>query len=161
MPGPPRTPVELKRRRGNPGKEKLPDLATTVALPAADEVPPVPMSLGPTGRAVWQRLWTAGRGWLSPATDLDILTRLCEAHDEREAIRAELAETGYLVVGSQGQPRPNPLIRTLRELEAQMTRWEGLCGFTPSDRSRLGYAEVKKQSKLDELLARRSQRGAG
>ena len=160
-PGPPRQPLELKRRRGNPGKEKLPALADTAPLPPAEDIPPVPITLQATGRAVWERLWVAGRVWLSPQTDLDVLTRLCEYHDEREAIRAELASTGYLVAGSMGQVRPNPLIRTLRDLESAMTRLEGLCGFNPSDRSRLGYAEVKRQSKLDELLSRRHNRDAG
>ncbi|ASU83572.1 phage terminase small subunit P27 family [Nocardiopsis gilva YIM 90087] len=157
MPGQPPQPVERKRARGNPGKRSLPE--PVAVLQPSDNMPPVPVTLGQTGRAVWQRLWTAGQGWLSPTTDVDIMTRLCEAHDEREAIRAELAESGYLVSGSQGQPRPNPLIRTLRELESQMTKLEGLCGFNPSDRGRLGYAEVKRQSKLDELLQRRRDAG--
>ena len=159
MSGPPKQPLELKRLRGNPSKEKLPAKADTVALEAAEDVPPVPITLQVAGRAVWERLWTAGRVWLSPQTDLDVLTRLCEYHDEREAIRAELADTGYLVPGSMGQVRPNPLIRTLRDLESAMTKLEGLCGFTPSDRSRLGYAEVKRQSKLEQLLEQRGKRG--
>lgn len=158
-----RKPVEQKRRTGrsegrDSGGRLLP--VPSVELEAADGVPPVPVTLAEHGRAVWTRLWAAGQGWLSPQTDLDIMTRLCEAHDERSAIRRELADTGYLVSGSQGQPRPNPLIRTLRELEAQLTKLEALCGFNPSDRGRLGYAEVKKASKLDDLLARRAERQA-
>jgi hypothetical protein len=31
-------------------------------------------------------------------------------------------------------------------------------GFTPSDRARLGIAEVKKESKLEELLRRKAER---
>lgn len=146
-------PVELKRRQGNLGKRPLPEAAVT--LVGSDDVPPVPITLQEHGREAWHRLWSAARAWLSPQTDLDVMTRLCEYHDERAAIRAELAETGYLVHGSQGQPRPNPLIGTLRDLESQMTKLEALCGFNPSDRGRLGYAEVKRQSKLDELLERR------
>lgn len=157
-PGPPRQPLELKRRRGNPGKEKLPAVAETVPLAPADGVPPVPITLQAAGRAAWERLWVAGRVWLSPQTDLDVLTRLCEYHDEREAIRAELASTGYLVAGSMGQQRINPLVNALRAVESQMTKLEGLCGFNPSDRSRLGYAEVKARSKLDELLAKQEAR---
>jgi hypothetical protein len=30
-----------------------------------------------------------------------------------------------------------------------------LLGFSPADRARLGLAEVKRQSKLDELMAKR------
>jgi hypothetical protein len=35
-----------------------------------------------------------------------------------------------------------------------------MLGFTPSDRTRLGIAEVKAASKLEELLARKEQRVA-
>ena len=31
----------------------------------------------------------------------------------------------------------------------------GLLGFTPADRARLGLAEVRRQSKLEELMARK------
>jgi hypothetical protein len=34
-----------------------------------------------------------------------------------------------------------------------------LLGFSPSDRSRLGLAEVKKMSKLEELMTKKAQRG--
>jgi hypothetical protein len=34
-------------------------------------------------------------------------------------------------------------------------------GFTPSDRSRLGFAEVKKESKLQELFRRKEEMEAG
>ncbi|MBG6140235.1 phage terminase small subunit P27 family [Longispora fulva] len=129
-------------------------------LAAVAAVPDPPATLGEIGAAVWERLWTAGQGWLSLTTDLDVLTRLAEAHDERQAMREQIAADGYMVAGSQGQPRPHPLLTHLRALEAQMTRWESLCGFTPADRSRLGYAEVKKVSLLDEMANRRAQRGA-
>jgi hypothetical protein len=33
-----------------------------------------------------------------------------------------------------------------------------LLGFTPTDRTRLGLAEVKTASKLEELMARKEQR---
>src|SRR6476660_5151417 len=32
-------------------------------------------------------MWVAGQAWLSVDTDRDVLTRLCEAHDERDARR--------------------------------------------------------------------------
>lgn len=154
--GRPPTPTERKRRTGNPGKRPLPE--PVVQLAAVAHIPPPPATLGDTGRSVWDRLWTAGQAWLSPTTDLDLLTRLCEAHEEREAIRDAIAEEGYMVTGSMGQRRANPLLSELRSLESQMTKYESLCGFTPTDRARLGYAEVKRASKLDELIARRQAR---
>ena len=46
----------------------------------------------------------------------------------------------------------------LRELERQIISQLALLGFSPSDRARLGIAEVKKESKLDELLRRKAER---
>lgn len=156
--GRPRKPVEQKRLVGktpstDASGHRLPE--PVVVLAASASVPPSPSSLGDTGRMVWDRLWTAGQAWLSVQTDADVLTRLCEAHDEREAMREQIAQDGYMVLGSQGQPRPHPLIMHLRSLEAQMTRWEIECGFTPAARSKLGYAEVKRASKMDDLMQRR------
>jgi P27 family predicted phage terminase small subunit len=153
MPTPP-VPTERKRARGNPGKRALPD--PVVLLAAAATIPRPPDSLQATGRGVWDRLWTAAQGWLSPQTDVDILTRLCEAHDLREALLADLHATGLMVEGSVGQTRVNPLLDKLLAVETLMTKYEGLCGFTPADRSRLGLVEVKRAGKLDDLIARRT-----
>lgn len=155
---PPRKPVEQKRLTGrSPGRDAggraLPEPVVTLAASAT--VPVAPGSLGDAGRRAWDRLWTAGQAWLSLSTDADVLTRLCEAHDERDAIRDQIAQDGLMVLGSQGQSRPHPLLSHVRALEAQMTRWEIECGFTPAARSKLGYAEVKRVSKMDELLERR------
>lgn len=156
--GPARKPVEQKRLTGrsqgrDAGGRELPE--PVVVLAASSTPPKPPATLGDTGGDVWERLWVAGQAWLSAETDLDVITRLCESHDEREAMREQLALDGYMVMGSVGQMRPHPLLAHLRALEAQMTRWETECGFTPAARSKLGYAEVKRVSKMDELLARR------
>ena len=70
-------------------------------------------------------------------------------------MREQIAQDGFMVVGSVGQMRPHPLLSHVRALEMQMTRWEIECGFSPAARSKLGYAEVKRVSKMDELLQRR------
>ena len=122
-------------------------------------VPKPPGSLGDAGREVWGRMWVAGQAWLSVDTDRDVLTRLCEVHDERDAMREQIAVDGFMVPGSRGQLRPHPLLTHLRALETQMTHWESVCGFTPSARAQLGHAKVACVSKLDELMAKRAQRG--
>jgi hypothetical protein len=69
---------------------------------------------------------------------------LCERETLRELVLA--------------QP-DNPKLRSgLRELERQIVSNLGLLGFSPSDRARLGLAEVKKESKLEELLRRKAER---
>lgn len=83
------------------------------------------------------------------------MVRLCEAIDEREVLKEEIKIHGRYSKGSMGQVVTHPAVDQLRTLEALITRWESLCGFTPSDRSRLGMAEVKRMSQLDELRAKR------
>lgn len=148
--GRPPKPVEQKRRTGrSPGKDSagrpLPDADNVVQLRAIDgEIPRPPDTLVPDGPGVrrWTRLWMVAEKWLSPETDIDILTRLCEAEDLRHGMKEALATDGFMVAGSMGQMRPNPLIDKLRALDDQITKYESLCGFTPSDRGRLGVSEV-------------------
>jgi P27 family predicted phage terminase small subunit len=150
--------VEQKRALGNPGKRPLPD--AVVELASAAHIPRAPDTLCESGREAWDRLWVAAQAWLSPKTDLGIMTRLCESYDMRTAIAEELAETGFMVKGSMGQTRVNPLLDKLLALDAQITKFEGLCGFTPADRARLGVAEVKRASAVDDFLAKRASRTA-
>jgi hypothetical protein len=49
--------------------------------------------------------------------------------------------------------------RGLRELDRIIIGNLSLLGFTPADRSRLGWAEVKTQSVLEEFMARKAARG--
>ena len=156
MPGPPPQPIERKRLLGNPGKQAL--TARDHALPRVPKLPTAPRGMGSHGRAAWRRLWAAAGAWLSPTTDLDILSRLCRAHDEAAHLRGLIERDGYTVIGSKGQTVAHPAVAMLRTLEGHMTRWESLCGFTPADRTRIGVAEVKRESTLDQLLARRAER---
>jgi hypothetical protein len=71
-----------------------------------------------------------------------------EALAEREKLRE-------LVLNNPDNPKARS---GLRELERQLVSQLGLLGFSPSDRSRLGLAEVKKESKLEALLAKKAQR---
>lgn len=146
----PAKPVELKRKLGNPGQRPLPE-PRAVEPGSVHDVPTPPRKLSKLARTIWDRYWIAGAGWLSPRTDLEIVTRLCEAYDERAALR-KLLVGGLTVTGSTGQTVMHPAISAIRTLEGMITRYENLCGFTPSDRTRLGIAEVTRQSKLQEFL---------
>lgn len=151
-------PLEVKRRRGrtpttDSGGRPLPE--PVVYLPTSTSTPEPPGTLGDAGREAWERLWTNGRHWLSTQLHLDILTRLCEAHDERLAIRAQIVRDGMTQDGCKGQPVPHPLFGRLAVVEDTMTKLETLCGFNPAAMSKLGYAEIKAASELDKMTARR------
>lgn len=161
---PARKPLEVKRRTGrtpttDSGGRKLP--APVVHLAAVASIPTAPATLGDVGAAVWDRLWTAGQKWLSPQLHLDVLTRLCEAHDEREALKDQLSRDGYVVPGSKGQLRMHPLLQRLAVVEDTITRLESLCGFNPAAMSKLGYAEIKAASEMDKMMARRRGKAVG
>jgi hypothetical protein len=87
-----------------------------------------------------------GQTWISPSTDVDLLLMTCELLDERSQLRAQVMNNN----------RPDER-KALRDLDRQLVANLSLLGFTPTDRSRLGVAEVKRQSKLEELRSRASQ----
>lgn len=143
MPNPPR-PTEVKRKLGNPGKRTLPDRAKVLPLPPAPEPPSPARPLGPEGLKLWQRVWTGGGVWVSQNTDAELALLLCEAMDERVALRVRVFRD------ADWRDRV-----ALRALDGQIVSMLSSLGFTPVDRSRLGVAEVQAQSKLEDLMARR------
>jgi hypothetical protein len=138
--GRPPKPIEQKRRLGNPGKRPLPSPLTV--LPAVSDAllgrGSVAEALRSTGAAAW-----------IGETDLPVLRLAQQLADDAERLRAflddEFSKDAYL-----------SYIATQRELRACLS----LLGLSPTDRSRLGVAEVKARSKLEELMDRRAGRHA-
>ena len=141
--GRPPKPIEQKRLTGNPGKRPLPETSNLVLLPAVNRVPQPTRQLFEPGQELWERVWTMGHTWLSYSTDIDLLLLVCEQLDERSKLRT--------TVWNENR---NDERKALRALEKQIVENLSLLGFTPTDRSRLGIAEVKKLSKLEELRAK-------
>lgn len=147
MPNPPK-PIEQQRKLGNPGKRALPAVASVIALPAADGIPPVLRPLMNEGQRLWDRVWSEGAVWLSPNTDIELVQMLAETMEERGALRD-------LVLSGQGEWRDRV---ALRSIDDQIKSLLSALGFTPVDRTRMGVAEVRSMSKLDALQARAAQR---
>jgi phage terminase small subunit len=146
MPNPPK-PNELKRRLGNPGKRSLPDLKSIVTLPMANETPTPPRPLGVEGLKLWNRIWDSGKTWISPDTDIELVTILCESMDERTQLRLTVLR------GTDWRDRV-----ALRSLEAQLVSILSTLGLNPTQRGRLGVAEVKARGALEDLLSKRQQK---
>ena len=145
MPNPPK-PTEQKRRLGNPGKRRLPSLATVTTIPAAVGIPEPLRPLGNEGKRMWDRIWSSSAaGWIAPGTDVELVQMACEAMDERVALRVAVLR------GSDWRDRV-----ALRSVESDLRSMLSALGLTPTDRTRMGVAEVKKQSKLEELRARQA-----
>lgn len=147
-----RKPTELKKALGNPGKRAIPKALSVVARAPADTDPPA--TLGDVGAAEWRRTLTVCP-WIGPS-DLSILRLYCEALDRRSSLIAYIADTGTVLYTDRGYAYLNPAQSALNTTEAQITRWMSSLGLTPSDRGRLGVAEVKAQSALERIRADRA-----
>jgi len=141
MPNPP-VPTERKRRTGNPGKRALPKVASVTMLPRVVGVPDPLRELGEQGSLMWARIWTTGASWIAP-TDVELVQLACELMDERVSLRAAV------LAGSEWRDRV-----ALRTLEGDLRHMLSALGLTPTDRSRLGVAEVRAQSVLEGLRER-------
>lgn len=146
MSNPPK-PVELKRKQGNPGKRALP--APVVLLDAGRVDAPV--ELGAAGRRLWESVFDKGGLWVSGRTDTHLLLIVCQQLDRRDELMEAWREN----------PVDRPVNMSLLETEKQIAVGLGLLGFTPTDRARLGLAEVKAKSKLEEMQEAREKRQHG
>ena len=156
MPNPPRS-IEEKRLLGNPGRRPLPALGSLPAIEPADDAPP-PATLGPNGAALWERCQRHAP-WIAQV-DLMALEDVCLTWDEVAAYRSQIAKDGISLVEPLVSPSgqvvgtklvPHPLIRELRRAQKELHSAASAMGFNPTARSRLGLAEVRRQSKLDAL----------
>lgn len=137
--GRPAKPLEQKRLLGNPGQRPLPDVQSTIALPGGYVAPLRP--LGPEGESLWDAIFKKGELWISNRTDIHFLQMVCEQHDRRATLMQMISE----------EPDNWRLHRQLTDIENVITANMGRLGLTPADRTKLGYAEVKARSKLEEL----------
>ena len=148
--GRPPKPAELKRATGNPGKRPLQELAAVTPLPMARRVPDAPAGLGDEGVKLWNSAWGLAITWLSPDSDTLAIEQAARLADDVAAARARYRATTDPADG-----------RVLVNLSKAYGDALSALGFDPTSRSRLGVAEVRKMSALDELLERRQQRALG
>ena len=144
--GRPVIPIELKRLKGTLRADRLPPNAPLERLCEPLQAPIEPLGLSGQGLAFWGSVW--GCNWISQKSDYQLVLMTAEAISEREGLRDLVAR----------EPENSKARSGLRELERQIISQLALLGFSPSDRARLGIAEVKKESKLEELLRRKAER---
>jgi P27 family predicted phage terminase small subunit len=119
-------------------------------------VPAPPESLGEVGREAWERIF--GASWVLPGYDVAAVTRLCEMYEDREVMRESLRRDGWMLWTATGVPKSNPLVGHMGRLDNEIRKLEVEFGLTPAARSRLGYSEVRRVSKLDEMMRRQADR---
>jgi hypothetical protein len=144
--GRPTLPIEQKQRRGTLRADRLPDGLPALELVNENELPQPLRELGEAGFDFWQKVFETGGRWISHKTDITLCQIVAEQLDERDRLRA-------LVMAENGSRERSGL----RELEKALVSNLSLLGLTPSDRSRLGVAEVKAETKLEELRRKKEE----
>jgi hypothetical protein len=94
-----------------------------------------------SGKQLWDSVFMHGELWISNRTDIHLLQMTCEQLDRRDSLMALVPDS----------PNDRTLNMNLNELEKAITSNLGRLGFTPADRSRLGFTIAKTESKLEQL----------
>jgi P27 family predicted phage terminase small subunit len=83
---------------------------------------------------------------------------MCEKIDLRADFKRRLAASDPVLYTDKGYAYANPLVGMLSTLEKEIASMASSLGLTPTDRSRLGVAEVKAQNAFEQMLASRAKR---
>ena len=155
------TPTERKRLKGSrirTGLAASPMPETALALVDMAVVPVVPKGLGKIGEQYWTVLWTGGRRHLSELHDGPLMGRLCRNYQKIYDLELWLGDdvTTRWYTSPNGQIVTHPAVKQIEQMDAQCTAWMCLLGFTPSDRARLGLAEIRVANELDSYRQRNS-----
>ena len=144
MPNPGKSP-ELKKKLGS----RNAGLDPVMAVQHLAQIPEPLRRLEESGLQFWNNAFKQGSTWLKE-TDLELLQVVCEQLDERDILRVFVLEN----IEAWHERA------ALRTLEKDLSDNLKELGFTPTARQKLGIAEVKAQSKLDELMQRKANRVA-
>jgi P27 family predicted phage terminase small subunit len=106
----------------------------------------------------WEDFWGSPLAHQVETSDYGSLRRLFGLYDELDRLWDALNETGRVVIGSQGQPRPNPLFKQVESFQAEARQLEDRFGLSPLARLRLGITFADAAASLDGLNQRLSQR---
>jgi P27 family predicted phage terminase small subunit len=140
-----RKPSEKRQGRGT----------VDAVLPGVVAVMPDPESEWSSGTLErWQDFWSSPLSGQVEASDYGALRRLFWLYDEIERLIVALGKTGRVVVGSQGQPRANPLYKQVSEFQAECRQLEDRFGLSPKARLALGITYAEAAMSLDSLNAR-------
>lgn len=142
MPNPGKS-QELKQKLGAKNAD------SGIALPVIPvlSIPEPGRRLEESGLALWSQAFSKKDTWLM-SSDLELLLMTCEKLDERDSLRTYVLENLEAWHERAG----------LRVLEKQIEDNLNLLGFTPSARQKLGIQQVKAQSKLESIMAKKAAR---
>ena len=145
-----RKPIERKRRIGNPGGRKLPEvvaMAEITSLPNTHIPEPHRKLEEEYGLRLWNQIWSSGAGWLKQNMDTELVLMVCEAMQERIILK-------LILQNDQSLWRER---RALREVDRQIISLLGQLGFSPSERGLLTADENTKHdfNDLNKRIAKK------
>jgi P27 family predicted phage terminase small subunit len=150
--GPKRTPTATKIARGTHRKDRDGD-PKLEPQPEKISAPPPPGHLGRVGRSKWKdlapRLSKIG---LLTEQDLDALTLLCEAFEEKARCEAQLEKEGEYYWTESGYCGVHPAVSRLQRTIDRIRKLMAAFGMTPADRAGMkiqapGQAAKKVQTR--------------
>lgn len=139
-PGRPRKPLEEHKRTGTFNATRH---GSRTGLAVVESAPLLPHESDP--QDVFAQVMAEGVVWLG-RTDLPALAMLQSMLEERAPLRAD-------ALAGSTEARKH-----LRDLDKQIVSLLSDLGFNPAARARLGLAEVKAKTKLEELRERQAKR---
>ncbi len=145
MSGPPKTPTQIRRTKGNPGKR--PYNKREPQLPAG--TPPMPAGLDEIGQTEWRRLVAIAReAQVLTTAERSILELAAEAYSTWCAARAAIAMHGltYETTNQHG----DPVVKARPEVAIVSDAWRryraAVCelGFTPAARAKVSTVDASE-----------------
>src|SRR5664280_198223 len=112
-----------------------------------------PQALLPSTVDQWERYWADPVAAASQIVDAGMLRRWIVAVDRYERTIAE-ADAEPLVLGSTGQPSPNPLYRIATQAEVTINYCEKQLGIGGLNRAGLGITVASAKKSLADMNAR-------
>ena len=89
--------------------------------------------------------------WIA-VTDESLLTSLIEKMSRQKQLSKELKKANFVLYTDKGYAYANPLFGMLSTIETEIFKLLCQLGLTPVDRSKMGVAEVKARTKLEEII---------
>jgi P27 family predicted phage terminase small subunit len=113
----------------------------------------MPKNLGPAGKAIFWRMLDNGP-WLHPLEDAWLLQQVAKNCDRVAEFERIVESQGPTIDGGYKGVSEHPLLPAIDRLDAATSRYLSKLGFSPTDRARLGQAEVATANSLADLQAR-------
>lgn len=94
--------------------------------------------------------------WIA-VTDEPLLTTLIEKLTRQKQLQKELKKSKFVLYTDKGYAYANPLFGMLSTIETEIFKILCQLGLTPVDRTKMGVAEVKARTKLEEILSQKNE----